>query len=1164
MSESLFNFAVVRPPISVSPAAQGVRLYVSLIQQSPLQQKIASAATPGDAKKAADEYSKSPAFLQTAADTPLRDNLSKLGASLDVLSNSAPNTGTNVQVKIEDLDNSVKAAGFPNVVTVQALFQGNLLNDPVTRLKDTIVAIKILPELQRLPIDLFIIQLEDIEALRTAHEVSSAFPMSAFAFGKLRTRPLYLPSIKNWPTAFFDEQARKNWAQKLRDQYNASQARNQQFFDLYHSLREGIADIRKLKPTHFLVTELPDAFQAVKSDSSNRLSLVKNHLAFETKMADIHVEAARRDLDRPVTTDTGRTGTTGSTSDASEPPLKTLLNHQIESEARFRMIADQPALKSIKLESGGLRLNASGQQALAQQTVQLLKDHSLADFDTVTVPHQVLALTNMMQRAKEELDKGDYGFEDSTEGVSTIRTFSGRNSLIAIETTIASATRPKWEGLQPGSRLPPLWPNPKPSVPQTHGKITAAGVMDLIIVKQTLMKYERGDVAHIENILKGENMKRDYTSKRTTETLIFNESETTNSEERQLESTDRFEMSKETQQTIQKDAELKGGMSISASYGPFVEFSANASTASKTSTQEAENTATKFSTEVINKSLKKITERVLERSSIKTTNEITELTSHGIDNSKNPNATNISGVYQWVNKVYECQMWNHGSREMYEFMIPEPAAYYLYLQSQPKQEPLITIAKPPPYSLLPRPNRIRTTDYSRLMRVWGVELDPPPPLYDTKAAHFVSGTGKQPSKMIDVNVQLMGETLTFQTQNAGGPKDGPISSSHSDMIAVPPGYQTLKGAVTVVGNFGDGGVVEVIVGRQVHRWTTSGTEQTNPGWEFPMDAVHHSETTISGIFGSISMSITEGQDPVTTEVPWAVTASNVDPVAITVQLYLTRTDEALRVWQKRIFKTLLDRHKQWTQEYDDALANATAQLSIGSQIATSSANPLTKENIIRTELKKACITVLTDQQFDLFNAIDETPVSLDNITTTMPQINIAEAAAEGAYVAFFEQAFEWHNLTYVPYPYYWARKQTWVNRMAISDPDPTFEGFLKAGYARVQVPVRDSHRDAVRHFLEWGGLWGMGDNTPRGPDGRDGNSIPTIVGDVYLPIAEEQADSNGRPDEKARKWGKSWTVRVPTTLIKLRKDDDLPEWQRKRGPDGEGDTPDAWEEVNLD
>lgn len=58
---------------------------------------------------------------------------------------------------------------------------------------------------------------------------------------------------------------------------------------------------------------------------------------------------------------------------------------------------------------------------------------------------------------------------------------------------------------------------------------------------------------------------------------------------------------------------------------------------------------------------------------------------------------------------------------------------------------------------------------------------------------------------------------------------------------------------------------------------------------------------------------------------------------------------------------------------------------------------------MRTELKKNCISIITGQHYSAFNSILPSPYG--------PQINLYEAEAEGEYVKFFEQAFEWENMS---------------------------------------------------------------------------------------------------------------------------------------------------------
>ncbi len=132
----------------------------------------------------------------------------------------------------------------------------------------------------------------------------------------------------------------------------------------------------------------------------------------------------------------------------------------------------------------------------------------------------------------------------------------------------------------------------------------------------------------------------------------------------------------------------------------------------------------------------------------------------------------------------------------------------------------------------------------------------------------------------------------------------------------------------------------------------------------------------------------------------------------------------------------------------------------------------------------------------------------------------------GNYARFFEQAFEWEQISYVFYPYYWARREVWYDKVLRTNDDPLFAEFLRAGQARVVVPARPSLEPALWYFLMMGQIW----------EGRD----PPMVTDAdYLPIVEEIKEDSGAPGDELPYGQSTWEVSVPTTLIKLRDDDQL-------------------------
>ncbi|PVH67258.1 hypothetical protein DL98DRAFT_662706 [Cadophora sp. DSE1049] len=216
-------------------------------------------------------------------------------------------------------------------------------------------------------------------------------------------------------------------------------------------------------------------------------------------------------------------------------------------------------------------------------------------------------------------------------------------------------------------------------------------------------------------------------------------------------------------------------------------------------------------------------------------------------------------------------------------------------------------------------------------------------------------------------------------------------------------------------------------------------------------------------------------------------------------------------------------YKARLQEYDEKLARHKLEGGIIIQ----GTNPTANLNVIKSELKKHSISVLTAQHYDLFNSITRKP------WTGRPEINLYEAEAEGAYVRFFEQAFEWDQIIYITYPYFWGDKSNWVKKLTINDPDPVFDEFLKSGFARVVVPARPGFEGAIDHFMRFGVPW-------------NGGPLPPITSDVYVPIADELAERAGRPQGETPQ-GDTWEVVLPTTLVKLRGDDNLPTWKKDGG-----------------
>ena len=175
----------------------------------------------------------------------------------------------------------------------------------------------------------------------------------------------------------------------------------------------------------------------------------------------------------------------------------------------------------------------------------------------------------------------------------------------------------------------------------------------------------------------------------------------------------------------------------------------------------------------------------------------------------------------------------------------------------------------------------------------------------------------------------------------------------------------------------------------------------------------------------------------------------------------------VQAWQLATYEAVLTAYQRALANYNEQVAAAQVQAR---DKTLSGATRKSSENKEATELKKASLRMLTDEYArtrvggnwrfnELFNAMKPTGAF------GYPEFDVNEALVEGQIIQFFEQAFEWNNLTYRFYPYFWGRKENWRTSALIDDTDPQFADFLRAGAARVVIPVHPAYVEAMLHYL---------------------------------------------------------------------------------------------------
>jgi hypothetical protein len=622
---------------------------------------------------------------------------------------------------------------------------------------------------------------------------------------------------------------------------------------------------------------------------------------------------------------------------------------------------------------------------------------------------------------------------------------------------------------------PPLesldWPpDVLPAPPNSHGSVMPAGIVDLLVVREHVLRYEPGEIAFVENVAAGEAFKRQTVRKNTTQNSTLTSTFSSSQTERDLQTSDRFNLQQQTQSASNRST--SAGVSTSTQYGPLVDSAGSSSLSTAAASGYGQDVTSRAVTNLI-------TSRQIDVFQ-QTTTEFDETVEHGFDNTKAGAAPEIV-VYQWLDKIVQAKVFTYGKRALYDFMVPEPAVFLAYSRAAWQPE-LARLQKPTLFNLQPR---TLSTDphsdyfYQRWAAGYGAANVQPPPEPTITIARAYGDKGTDP--------QAQDGKVLF---NGVGAKDN---------IDIPAGYQAVKAYVSFDYIGGAPNLaVDVIVGDAYFFFDQSTTPNASQN-------LNRQQV---------------GQIPVNVSV-W-----NAGIYTVNVEIVCTATEQSIAQWKARTHDTILQASRDRQAEYEDQLRKLTADLQI--KYAGQSSDE--KQTLIRAELEKACVAILSNQHFNALNAVEYSPPG----PSGMPQLFLPNLDPVGRYIRFFEQAFEWDQMLYKYLPYFWGRKKYWNERLQLDDQDSEFAAFLRAGAARITVPVRKGYETVVATFMLNGAI----------PSSADLLSVTT---GLYVPFFAELMGSDGGPDT-AVSYGNppiEWEIRVPTTLVKLRTDNTLPRWKQK-------------------
>ncbi|MEL7219744.1 MAG: hypothetical protein AAGJ93_00415, partial [Bacteroidota bacterium] len=160
-------------------------------------------------------------------------------------------------------------------------------------------------------------------------------------------------------------------------------------------------------------------------------------------------------------------------------------------------------------------------------------------------------------------------------------------------------------------------------------------------------------------------------------------------------------------------------------------------------------------------------------------------------------------------------------------------------------------------------------------------------------------------------------------------------------------------------------------------------------------------------------------------------------------------------WQLEVYNRIMAKYENELAEYE----NAKAEYELRRQNKFNQ-NPFILSNMMKKQLKQAAINYISCQFFDENNVIKNRVEPCG-----FPQMDLKEAKREGEFVRFFEQAFEWQFMNYMLYPYFYARKCSWADKLKEEASNGLFAEFLESGAARISIPVCPNFEGYVTTYL---------------------------------------------------------------------------------------------------
>jgi len=537
---------------------------------------------------------------------------------------------------------------------------------------------------------------------------------------------------------------------------------------------------------------------------------------------------------------------------------------------------------------------------------------------------------------------------------------------------------------------------------------------ELEMVQYKLDKYETGEVAHIENIIKGE-------VKTITKRTLVNQYESTTSSN---EDTKQFskqngdtitDLAVEIRKTLANITETTSYKDLDIDYSS-TPVAKKSGTITRTFTNTPLNTANnteiadnnKLVKQILQSTIDRITEKVAIKRMTSTNSENEETSSSTFDNKKGE--ANIISVYRWLNKRYKITLKQLENRLILEFKLRQPADNYKKLQLSLNGMTLEQKFMPNQIGLHSFMD-LKTEDEANSSTNSATHT-PVETLNMMKAFKVTKEATKKISYVNYVSYYQI-DTIDTPPENNIYVAEVLHAGASSAKVVLPQDYGAEEATIAVIG-LKSGDSTSVVIGNQVLQISENGYQTIN---------------FTSKLNGEIIIMLLSTNDDMT----------SIDDVSVAVQIKCEIDSKILNDWRIKTFAKIKLAYQDWSNAYYEMESRFAKE--------NEAANTLIFRNIEKSELRKLSNELL-------FSIVPR--IEYPNNETEIYQFS---------YSKFFSKTLDWTDMTYsfddTPTEFSYQ----------LQGRNDSLRPFLQASTAHIFIPVQKNWSYHLLYFMATGEIW---------------------------------------------------------------------------------------------